>query len=61
MSEHITADERVPVPVREIIDAFERERRPDLADVLRSLPGWETRTLMCAVDLRPSDHMGLMP
>lgn len=57
----MTTNQRVPIPVTEIIDALERERRNDIADALRSLPGWELRTLMCAVDERPSDHMGLMP
>lgn len=57
----VTKDERIPVPVSEIIAALERERRNDIADALRTLPDWQSRTLMCARDWRPSDHMGLMP
>ena len=54
-------EKQVPIPVTEIVDALERERRSDIADALRTLPNWQTRTLVCAVDDRPSEHMGLMP
>lgn len=58
---NLTSEQKIPVPVTEIIDALERERRHDIADALRTLPNWQTRTLMCAQEWRPSDHMGLMP
>jgi hypothetical protein len=53
--------ERLPIPVVEIICALEREAANTDTDprwlaarCLRSMDQWETRTLMCRVDTRPS-------
>lgn len=52
---------RRPIPVTEIVDALEREGthtdtdpRWLAAQQLKRMSGWQTRTLMCRVDERPS-------
>lgn len=52
---------REPIPVAEIVAALEREAantdtdpRWMAAQCLRHVAGWESRTLMCFVDTRPS-------
>lgn len=61
-----------PIPVAEIIRALEREAwntdtdpRWLAAAELRHIHGWETRTLMCRIDDRPSacssTTMGMAP
>lgn len=54
-----------PIPVTEIVAALEREARNTDTDPrwlaaaeLRRIEGWEARTLMCAVDQRPSTTDG---
>lgn len=54
-----------PIPVREIIGALEREGFKDdiegrwlLTQGLRRLKDWQTRTLMCRIDQRPSEIVG---
>jgi len=55
----------VPVPVREIVRALEREAgntdtdpRWLAASALRRMAKWEDRTLMCEIDQRPSELVG---
>ena len=55
--------ERQPIPVTEIVAALEREAantdtdpRWMAAQCLRHIAGWETRTLMCRIDTRPSTY-----
>ena len=50
-----------PIPVTEIISALEREASNTDTDPrwlaaveLRRMAGWESRTLMCRIDTRPS-------
>ena len=55
---------RQPIPVTEIVLALEREaetatdHRWIAAQHLRRMKGWDTRTLMCCVDERPSETVG---
>jgi hypothetical protein len=60
-----TSGERAPVPVSEIIRALEREAANTDSDprwlaatCLRQIMGWETRTLICDIDTRPSVTIG---
>jgi hypothetical protein len=53
-------NDRMPIPVTEIVDALERESanadtdpRWLAAAELRRMTGWEMRTLMCSVDESP--------
>jgi hypothetical protein len=50
-----------PIPIREIVDALEREANGYVKDyrwlaaqALKQVHQWETRTLMCAADDGPS-------
>ena len=52
------ASERQPIPVTEIIDALQREGWVAAADGLKEVKDWETRTLMCRIDSRPSEVVG---
>jgi len=56
--ERIPASERQPIPVTEIIDALQREGWVAAADGLKEVKDWETRTLMCRIDSRPSEVVG---
>lgn len=55
-----TPAEPQPIPVTEIIVALEREAQTETspqwlaAQHLRRMAGWDARTLMCAIDRRPS-------
>lgn len=53
----------LPIPVREIVAALERESantdtdpRWLAASELRRMEGWETRTLICRPDQRPTQR-----
>jgi hypothetical protein len=60
MPNNTVQTERVAVPVVEIIHALEREAgntdtdpRWLAAQCLRSMDGWERRTLICAINTEP--------
>lgn len=57
----------VPVPVREIVRALEREAANTDTDgrwlaaaELRRMANWEDRTLMCEIDQRPSETVAVI-
>lgn len=56
----------VPIPVVEIVRALEREAGNTDTDPrwlaaveLRRMAGWQTRTLICEIDQRPSEIVGV--